>query len=158
MQVRTGQDFAAGVMFALIGIGALYIGADYPMGIPQRPGTGVLPRILAWCLVGSGGLLILKAFLSGDTPIGSVAWRPLITVTLAVIAFGMLVDSAGLAIAMVVSLTLCALGTAETRWAEFSFFLVIMLAIGIGTFVWLLGMPIPVLPARVPDWLSFIVR
>ena len=158
MQVRTGQDFAAGVMFALVGLGALWIGADYPMGTPQRPGTGVLPRILAWCLVGTGGLLIVKALLSGDQPVGAWAWRPLFAVTLAVVAFGMLIDSAGLVVAMIVSLTLCAAGTPETRWLEYGVFLLIMLAIGVGTFVWLLGMPIPVWPAKVPDWLSFIVR
>ena len=158
MQVRTGQDFAAGILFALVGLGALWIGADYAMGTPQRPGTGVLPRILAWCLVGTGGLLVIKALLSGDSPIGSWAWRPLIAVTLAVIAFGMLIDSAGLVIAMIVALTLCAAGTPETRWLEYGVFLLIMLAIGVGTFVWLLGMPIPVGPVKVPDWLLFLVR
>ena len=158
MQARTGQDFAAGVMFALIGLGALYIGADYAMGTPQRPGTGVLPRILAWCLIGTGGLLIIKALISGDSRVGSWAWRPLICVTLATISFGMLVDSAGLVVAMAVSLWLCALGTAETRWIEFLVFLAIMIAIGVGLFVWLLGMPIPVLPIKAPDFLSFILR
>jgi hypothetical protein len=158
MQVRTGQDFAAGLMFALVGLGALWIGADYPMGTPQRPGTGVLPAILAWCLVGTGGLLILKALVSGDVRVGSWAWRPVIAVTLATIAFGMLVDSAGLLVAMVTSLTLCAMGTVETRWTEFAVFLAIMVAIGVGTFVWLLGMPIPIWPVRVPDFLSFIVH
>lgn len=156
MQVRTGQDFAAGVLFVLVGLAALYVGADYPMGTPQRPGTGVLPRILAWCLVGSGGLLITKALLSGDKPVGAWAWRPLVCVTLAVISFGLLIDSAGLLIAMIVSLTLCAAGTAETKWFEFAMFLAIMIAIGVGTFVWLLGMPIPVLPVRMPDFLSFL--
>jgi hypothetical protein len=158
MQVRTGQDFAAGLMFALVGLGALWIGADYPMGTPQRPGTGVLPAILAWCLVGTGGLLILKALVSGDVRVGSWAWRPVIAVTLATIAFGMLVDSAGLLVAMVTSLTLCAMGTVETRWTEFAVFLAIMVAIGVGTFVWLLGMPIPIWPVRVPDFFSFIVH
>jgi hypothetical protein len=158
MQVRTGQDFAAGILFALVGIGAIYISTDYPMGTAQRPGTGVLPHILAWCLVGTGGILIIKALLSGDSRIGSWAWRPVIAVTLATIAFGMLVDSAGLVVAMVVSLGLCALGTAETRWLEFTAFLAIMLAIGVGMFVWLLGMPIPIWPVRVPDFLQFIVH
>ena len=158
MRVRTGQDFAAGIMFALIGIGALWIGADYPMGIPQRPGTGVLPRILAWCLVGTGGLLVIKAVISGDERVGAWAWRPLFAVTLAVVSFGMLIDSAGLVIAMIVSLSLCALGTPETRWPEYLGFLGVMLAIGVGTFVWLLGMPIPLLPVKVPDFISFIIR
>jgi heme A synthase len=54
---------------------------------------------------------------------------------------------------MVVSLTLCAWGTPETRWGEYFVFLLIMLAIGIGTFIWLLGMPIPILPVKMPDFL-----
>ncbi|MGE3917401.1 MAG: tripartite tricarboxylate transporter TctB family protein [Hyphomicrobiaceae bacterium] len=158
MQVRTGQDFAAGVMFALVGIGALWIGADYPMGTTQRPGTGVLPAILAWCLIGTGGILTIKAMVAGDIPVGRWAWRPLLAVTLATISFGLLVDSAGLVIAMAVSLTLCAAGTPETRWMEYAAFLLIMLAIGVGTFVWLLGMPIPIWPIRWPDWLAFLGR
>lgn len=156
MQTRVGQDFASGVMFALIGAGALWIGADYPMGIPARPGTGVLPRILAWCLVGTGGLLIIKALLTGDRRVGGWAIRPLVAVTLAIVLFGMTIDSLGLVFAMTLSLTLCALGTTETRWMEFSWFLLIMLAIGAGMFVWLLGMPVPIWPVKVPEWLSFL--
>ena len=158
MQVRTGQDFAAGIMFALVGLGAIWVGWDYPMGTSHRPGTGVLPMILACCLVASGGLLILKALLAGDAPIGAWAWRPLFAVTLAVIAFGVLIDDLGLALTMIISLTLCAAGTAETQWFEYTIFLVIMLAIGIGTFVWLLGMPIPIGPVKVPSWLPFFGR
>lgn len=158
MHVRFGQDFAAGLLFLIVGVGAYLIGADYPMGIPQRPGTGVLPRILSICLIGSGGLLIVKAMLAGDTPLGAWAWRPWIAVTLAVTVFGLTVDSLGLVIAMILSLTLCAIGTPETRWREFAIFLVIMIAIGVGVFVLLLGMPIPIWPTRVPDWLKFVIR
>lgn len=158
MRVRTGQDFAAGLMFLLVGAGAIWISADYPMGTAQRPGTGVLPHILAWCLVGTGAILIVKALLVGDVSVGGWAWRPFIMVTLATVAFGMLIDSAGLIVAMVASLTFCALGTPETRWLEFIMFLAIMIAIGVGTFVWLLGMPIPIWPVRVPDFLQFILH
>lgn len=158
MRVRTGQDFAAGTMFALVGLGALWIGADYPMGTAQRPGTGVLPAILSGCLVVTGGFLIVKALLMGDEPMGHWAWRPLIAVTLAVIAFGILVDDLGLLVAMAVSLTLCAAGTPETRWLEYLIFLGVMIAIGWGMFVWLLGMPIPIWPVKVPFWLRPIIR
>ncbi|MDX2158692.1 MAG: tripartite tricarboxylate transporter TctB family protein [Hyphomicrobiaceae bacterium] len=161
MRTRVGQDFATGLLFIVIGVGAILTIQFYdrlPMGIPQRPGTGVLPLILSWCLVGSGGLLIIKAVLAGDTALSRFAWRPLFLVTIAIIAFGLLVDGAGLVIAMVAALTLCALGTPETRWPEFAVFLVIMLAVGVGVFVWLLGMPIPIGPVRMPDWLSVILR
>jgi hypothetical protein len=58
----------------------------------------------------------------------------------------MLIDSAGLVVAMIVSMTLAALGTHETQWKEFALFSVLMLAIGIGIFILGLGMPIKVLP------------
>jgi len=203
MRVRAGQDFATGLLFALIGAAALYISADYPMGIPQRPGSGVLPRILSWCLVIIGLVLILQAmvlesgvlrralptlavsavagailFFGGpaiglseawcvlpalagfivtmEALIPGTAWRQLAAVTLATIVFGVTVDDLGLVVAMVLSLTICAAGTPETRWVEYVVFLAIMLAVGVGVFVWLLGMPIPVWPVKVPSWLPFL--
>jgi putative tricarboxylic transport membrane protein len=108
----------------------------------------------AWCVVPVlvGFLVVMEVLIPGT------AWRQVGTVTLATIAFGLTVDSLGLAVAMAVSLTLCAAGTPETRWLEYFLFLGIMLAVGIGTFVWLLGMPIPIWPVRAPDWLPFLQR
>ena len=146
MRVRSTQDFATGLLFLLIGIGAFYIGSTYNMGTPQRPGTGVLPRILAWCMIGSGLLLAIKAFFADGPGIARFAWRPLAMVTLAAIAFSLLIDRAGLVVAMIVSLTLAAMGTPETRWKEFAAFMVLMLAIGLGVFIYGLGMPLKVLP------------
>ena len=146
MRVRSTQDFATGLLFLIIGIGAFYIGSTYNMGTPQRPGTGVLPRILAWCMIGSGLLLAIKAFLADGPGIERFAWRPLAMVTIAAIAFSLLIDSAGLVVTMIVSLTLAAMGTPETRWKEFAAFMILMLAIGLGVFIYGLGMPIKVLP------------
>ena len=67
-------------------------------------------------------------------------------ITVATIAFALLIDSAGLVVAMIVSMTLAALGTHETRWREFAMFMVLMLALGLGIFIYGLGMPIKVLP------------
>lgn len=156
MRVRTGQDFAAGLMFFLIGFAAYWIGADYPMGTSQRPGTGVLPRILAWCLMGSGSILIIKALVSGDVQITPWAWRPLVAVTAAAIVFGMFIDDLGLVVTMILSMTLCTLGTAETRWPEFAKFLVLMIAGSWALFIWLLGMPIATWPLRFPTAFSWI--
>lgn len=146
MRIRSGQDFACGLLFVVVGVGALWFGAGYPMGTAQRPGTGVLPYILSWCLIGSGGLLLLKAALVEGPGLTGWAWRPLIMITLAIIAFALLVDRYGLVAAMLGSMTLAALGTPETRWGEYAVFAAIMLAIGIAMFIWGLGMPIPVLP------------
>jgi hypothetical protein len=145
MRIKS-QDFATGLLFGAVGIAALWIGADYPMGTPQRPGTGVLPAILAWCLIGTGALLWLKAVVTNSPNLTSWAWRPAIMITLATIAFALLADRAGLVVTMIVSMTLAALGTPETRWREYLPFAVIMLAIGVSVFIYGLGMPIPILP------------
>ena len=150
------QDFATGILFLVIGALALWIGWDYPRGTAQRPGTGVLPAILSWCLIGTGGLLMIKSALAGGEPMERWAWRPLAAVTAATIAFGLLIDDLGLVVTMIIAMVLCALGTAESRWFEFSIFLLIMIATAWVMFIWLLGMPIPVWPIRAPSHLSFI--
>ena len=150
VRIRSGRDFATGLLFAGVGLGALWIGADYPMGTAQRPGTAVLPRILAWCLIGTGGLLGLKAILADGPGLTRWAWRPVIMIALAAVAFALLVDRIGLVVAMLVSMTLAALGTPETRWGEYALFALLMIAIGIGVFIQGLGMPIPILPKALP--------
>jgi Tripartite tricarboxylate transporter TctB family len=145
MRIRS-QDFATGLLFIVAGLAALWIGADYPMGTAQRPGTGVLPRILAWCLIATGLLLWIKAMFTGSPRLTPWAWRPAIMITLAAAAFALLVDRVGLVATMIVSMTLVALGTPETRWREYALFALLMLVIGVGVFIYGLGMPIPILP------------
>lgn len=155
------QDFLSGVMFLLFGAAALvtiYFYDKLSMGTAQRPGTGVLPAILAWCLIGTGAFLMAKTVVATSAPLSGWAWRPLIAVTVATMAFGELIDDLGLVLTMVLSLTLCAAGTAETKWFEYTIFLAIMIAGGVGTFIWLLGMPIPIWPPRMPTFLFFILR
>jgi putative tricarboxylic transport membrane protein len=119
----------------------------------------VLPMILSWCMIGSGGLLAIKSILGSDEPIATIAWRPFLLVTLGVVSFGLLIDDWGLIITMIISMTLCAIGTVETRWPEFAIFTLVMIAIGFGMFIWLLGMPINTWPTKaIPSFLSIIVR
>ena len=150
MRIKSSQDFATAALFVCVGIGALWIGADYPMGTAQRPGTGVLPRILAWCLIGTGALVGLKAVLADGVGLTRWAWRPVFMITLATVGFALLVDPSGLVVAMLVSMTLAALGTPETRWREYALFALIMIAIGVSMFIYGLGMPIPILPRDLP--------
>ena len=148
MQIKGSQDLTAGLMFILVGASAIWIGSNYPLGSWQRPGTGVLPMILAWALVGIGTIIAVKGVITHGPGLlhGVWAWRPVIMVTVAAIAFALLVDDAGLVLTMIVSMTICALGTPETRWREFSIFTVIMAAVGVALFIKGLGMPIKVFP------------
>jgi putative tricarboxylic transport membrane protein len=155
MRLKSGQDLATGLLFVAVGVAALLIGADYPLGTPQRPGTGVLPRILAWCLIVTGVLVWVKAVFSAGPGLGVWAWRPAIMIMLAVVAFALTIDRLGLVLAMLAAMTLTALGTPEMRWREYTLFAAIMLVIGIGVFRFGLGMPISVLPRDLAQALSW---
>ena len=150
MRIKSSQDVATGLLFIAVGLAALWVGADYPIGTAQRPGTGVLPRILAWCLIGTGALLWIKAAFTDGPRLTGWAWRPAIMITLATVAFALLADRFGLVVSMLASMTLAALGTPETRWREYALFALLMVAIGIGVFIYALGMPIPILPKDLP--------
>jgi Tripartite tricarboxylate transporter TctB family len=154
MRIKSGQDFATGLLFAGVGLAALWIGADYPMGTAQRPGTGVLPRILAWCLIGTGVALWIKALLADGPGVTRWAWRPVVMITLATVAFALLIDRLGLVATMLVSMTLTALGTPQTRWREYTIFAALMVVVGVALFIYGLRMPIPVLPKDLPNDLT----
>jgi len=146
MQIRNSQDFATGLFFIAIGLGAYWIAADYPLGTAMRPDTGVLPKALAWLLVGTGLVLAAKSFIVDGPHLTAWAWRPTIMITLATVAFALLVDRLGLVLTMLVSMTLAALGTPETRWREYVLFAIFMIALGVAVFIVGLGMPIRPLP------------
>ncbi len=158
MKVKFGQDLATGLLFIAIGAGALVIGWNYPMGIPQRPGTGVLPFALSCCLIGTGGLLAVKSVLAGDSEISGINWRALVLVTLGLIVFGLAIDHLGLLITMALSMSLCAGALPDTQWREFAVFFVIMFLASWVTFVCLLGMPVNACPSVAPCELCWLVK
>ena len=100
-------------------------------------------------------LLWLKAVLADGPGLTRWAWRPIIMITLATVAFALLIDRFGLVVTMLVSMTLAALGTPETRWREYTVFALIMVVIAVGMFIYGLRMPIPIWPKDLPGALSW---
>ena len=158
MRIKGGQDFASGLLFAVVGACGLWISADYPMGTAQRPGTGVLPYILCWCLIGNGGLLLIKSIYAAGPPIVGWSWRPILAITAGTVVFGLMIDDYGLVLTMIAAMTIAALGTIETRWLEFAAFMLIMIVASWAMFIWLLGMPIKTWPSNLPSLLASILR
>lgn len=161
MRARFGQDLVTGLLFLVVGIGAIltiYFYDKMSMGTANRPGTGVLPLALSWCLIGTGGLLIGKSLLSGDSEITGINWRPLLLVTLGVTVFGLAIDRLGLFLTMALSMSICAAAMTETRWGEYVAFLGVMIVASWAMFVCFLGMPINACPDALPCDLCWIVK
>ncbi len=144
--LRSGQDLLCGVMFAAVGAGALWVGRSYPMGTPVRLGSGVFPWLLGWGLVGVGAIVFVRGLLTDGKRLTGWAWRPVLLITLAAVAFALLIEPAGLVVTMLVVMTLGALAGEDHRRRELAIFFPGMIAMAIVVFIWGLGMPIKVLP------------
>ncbi len=144
--LRSGQDLLCGVMFAAIGAAALWIGRAYPMGSPVRLGSGVFPWLLSWGLIGIGAIIFVKGLLTDGPRLTAWAWRPVLLITLAAVCFALLIEPAGLVATMLVLMTLGALAGEGHNRRQLAIFFPVMILLGVGIFIWGLGMPIKVFP------------
>ena len=144
--LKSPQDLAAGLFFLGIGLFALWAGRDYPVGTPQRMGTGAFPRMLCWGLVGLGAIISVQSLFADGQPLTRWALRPLIWVSLGILAFALLLEPAGLVLATTALFLLTALGSPETRWGEVLIFTAGTAAFGVALFVWGLGLTLRVWP------------
>ena len=144
--LRSGQDLLCGVMFAAIGAAALWIGRAYPMGTPLRLGSGVFPWLLSWGLIGIGAIIFVKGLLTDGPRLTAWAWRPVLLITLAAVCFALLIEPAGLVVTMLVLMTLGALAGEGHSLRQLAIFFPVMILLGVGIFIWGLGMPIKVFP------------
>ena len=147
---RLNQDVLSGAVFVLIGLAGLYIGWDYAVGTPFRMGPGYFPRVLCGALVGIGLIVAVKGLIAGGEAPEGVRWRPLIMITLAMMAFAALITTAGLLPATFAVVILGAMGGPEYRTLEAIILALVLAAGAIGLFKYGLGMTFPILSIPFP--------
>ena len=143
-RVKNPQDFWAGLLFLVVGLGAAYFGRNYTFGTATKMGPGYLPTVLSWGLAGLGAILILRALIENGPKIEQSLYRPQFFILLAIVVFAFLIERLGLAPAIIVVTCVAALASSETRWIETT-----ALAIGLAVlcsvlFVKLLGQPLAI--------------
>jgi hypothetical protein len=147
IKLRNPRDFWAGLIFLVIGVAAAVIARDYPMGTGGRMGPGYFPLVLS-SLLGFLGLVIMGMSFGSDGPkVEKFALRPLFLILLAVVIFGLLAKTLGLAIAIIALVAVSAYGGHEFKWKEVLIAGVILAAFSVGVFVYGLKLPFPVWPA-----------
>ena len=60
MALLARKNVLAGLMFVAVGALGLWISRDYPIGTALRMGTGYVPRLLCWVLLGLGVVIFLQ--------------------------------------------------------------------------------------------------
>jgi len=128
-----------------VGVLALVLGADLPMGTLRAMGAGMLPKSLATMLVGAGGLLVVFAFLTDGAGLERWHLRGPIFIVGSVAVFALTIRTLGLDPARArPRCSVSSFAADDVRWKEAIIFSVAMAAFCILLFKVLLGLPIPV--------------
>ena len=157
MGIKSQKDFFSGLMFVVVGVAFAWGATSYKVGDGARMGPGYFPLMLGVLLAILGGIVTFKSLVieteNGDK-IGSFAWRPLVFIILANLAFGVLLGG-------LPSIKLPAMGLIAaifalvylSRLADGKFFarettiLAVVLAVGsYATFILLLKLQLPLWP------------
>jgi hypothetical protein len=139
-------DILAGLLFAAIGAVALYVSRDYTFGTTLRMGPGFLPRIVAAILVLLGIALIVRGIFAGGWTPPAIAWRPILTISAAVIVFALTINRLGLVVASILTVVIGASAARDVRWKELPFVALGLAAFCAILFGYVLKISLPVWP------------
>ncbi len=145
------KNVLAGLMFMGVAAAALWISRDYPIGTALRMGTGYVPRLLCWILLGLGAVVFLLGLRDAEADRGPAsggrsAWRPVFFVTASLVAFGLSIERLGLVISILLLIGLGAMGARNLRPLETLAAALVLIALSWLIFILGLGLTILVWP------------
>ncbi|MEV4629897.1 tripartite tricarboxylate transporter TctB family protein [Micromonospora sp. NPDC049523] len=143
---RSFPDVLAGGVFVLIG-GAFVVGSlGYELGTPLRMGPGAFPLLVGATVAVLGLAIVVKGLVAGEVvAFGSIPWRAVAVIVLAVLFFGFTVRRLGFVPTSAVTALLTTLASARVRLLT-----AVAVAAGLtlaGTLIFIVGLQL-----RIPLW------
>ena len=153
MKIKSQKDFWSGLMFVATGLGFAWGAQFYSFGTSARPGPGYFPLGLGLLLAVLGALTLFEALTietDDGEPVGAFSWKPLGTILVAVILFGILLPRLGMALTIPVLVMISSLAGDEFHWRE-ALINSVVLAVGSwAIFILGLKLVIPLWPTFLP--------
>ena len=145
LHIANRPQFFAGLVFTAIGIAALVMAREYPLGNAARVGPGYFPLLLSILLTGLGIAACVTSLGAGPIEhIGRWALVPMVFVLLGVVGFGLVIDKWGFIVAALCPLLLGCYQRILTRPIELAVLSAGLIGFTILLFVKFLGMPIAI--------------
>lgn len=149
LSIRNQKDFAAGVIYVLAGAGFSLGALNYRLGDASRMGPGWFPFWVGILLAAVGMATISASLRAGAAPealkrpeLGSVAW-----ILGAVVLFGLLLQPAGLVLALAVLVLVSSRASHEFSWVGALVNAVVMILFSTGVFIYGINLQIQLWPA-----------
>jgi hypothetical protein len=147
VKIKSPSDFWCGLIFLAIGVAFMLLAREYRMGTAARIGPGYFPTLLGGVLAALGLSITLPSFLVAGEPLPRVSWRPLLMILISILVFGLLLEPAGLAVAVAAMVVVSGIADRELRLRESLALALFLVAFSIGIFVTLLGLPLNLWPS-----------
>ena len=149
-EILARADVLSGILFMALAAFGLWASRNYPVGTALRMGTGYVPRLLCWLLLGLGVIVMVQGLRQPAEPVrpSAQAWRAVISVTIGLIAFGLSIERLGLVLAILLLTGIGALATRSLRLLETALAALGLILLSWSIFILGLGLTIPVWP----DW------
>jgi hypothetical protein len=140
------RNIWAGLALLFIGVAAIVLVLELPMGRLVRMGPAYLPSVLGGLLALLGAVLIMQGVRSDGPPVGTLPWRPLLLVPAALAVFGLGMRHLGLVPAAFLLVAAATLAGHKSRWGEAALSAVVLSALCAGVFRYALNLPIRLWP------------
>jgi hypothetical protein len=141
MRIRNPQDFWAGLMFIGFGLLTVIVARDYPLGSAMRMGPGYFPTWLGSLMIVLGAIVAAMGIRTDGERVTPFAWRPMILLSLSFLLFGYGVDHLGFVPALIAVAFLSSAAGKLFRPVEAAILAVGLAALGVGVFVYGIGLP-----------------
>jgi putative tricarboxylic transport membrane protein len=146
MRLRLSTDLLTGILFLALGAFAMIYGSRYPLGTAARMGPGYYPLLASSGLILLGLVLVVRSFIMAMEEVGAINVRPLILILAGTLAFGLLIDRAGLIIAGLFLVFAARLADKGFRPLEVAVLAVCLVVFTLAIFRYGLGMPLKLWP------------
>jgi hypothetical protein len=146
MKIKSQEDFWAGLMFVFFGVFAIVVARDYPMGSALRMGPGYFPTYLGVIMIVIGAIMAVRACRVEGKKIGRWGWRPLLWLSVAFAAFGLLIDEAGFVLALLALIIASSFAGRDTRPIELMLLIVGLITGSVALFIYGLELPYQLFP------------
>jgi putative tricarboxylic transport membrane protein len=143
------KNVLAGLMFIAIAALGLWVSRDYPIGTALRMGTGYVPRLLCWILMGLGAAIAVQGLREKDAPPERTSWRqlmPIVIVTTSLVAFAMAIEQLGLVLSILLLIGIGAIAARDLKLWETLVAALVLIVLAYVVFILGLGLTIPVWP------------
>jgi len=143
IKIKSPEDFWAGLMFIAIGMAAVTIARDYPMGWAIRMGPGYFPTLLGGIMTFLGVIITGRSFWIKGEGVGPWAFRPMFVLTGAIACYGIMMEliELGFVPALVLLIIGCALAHKDVHWAETIVLSIFLTVACVALFIYGIGLP-----------------